>query len=165
MWSFINCYNNNNTNCVNISASSSYIAGVFYVYSKKNDAQKVINKLPIRTAGTIIGSIVMTIGLGTYISYNHFVETPLREQALVCESCSLTRGAGIGAVFTGIGMLSVSSVHAYQYVPDKRFLKLTRHSLNSLTGSVYGCVLLLIGSFCGMAITNKLISELKSAKS
>ena len=138
------------------------MAGVFYVYSRKRAFHEVIHKLPGKTAGVLIGSIIAATGVGTSITYRNLVEKPLLDRTLECDSCGLTRGAGIGGLFTFVGMLGVSSVHAYQFVTDKSILNLTRHSFRSITSTVYGCTILLIAMFCGMAVTHKIIRDIRA---
>lgn len=99
--------------------------------------------------------------VGAASSYDYFVEQPVLEKKIGdCASCVLTRGTAVGAGFTGVGMvLTTATIHAYHFQPSLNGTQLIQHSVNTLSKSLYGCLLLFIAGAVGTATAHKLCRE------
>merc|ERR1712150_235737 len=139
-----------------ITGSLCYTAGINYVYRQKMDGLKIVRKLPGGLAGGLVGLTLTGVGVGSAYCFSRLVEQPLGNKELDCSSCSLTRGAGVTAGFTGAGMLGVTSIYAHHFQPNMGPISLSVHSFNFHCRSAYGCLFLLIGGFTGLDLARKL---------
>ena len=138
-----------------ISASLSYVAGIFYAYTRQKEGHSPVRRLPGGASGALISLAVTGVAIGTSVTFNLLVEEPIKEKSLDCASCALTRGAGTSAGFSGLGMMAITTVHAYRFERGNA-PKLVLHAFNNLSKNLYGCLFLFLGGFVGMAIASDL---------
>ena len=132
------------------------MSGVVYVYQQKVNGLKILQRMPSKMAGGLVGLTLATVAAGSTLTFHELVQRPVEEKQLDCSSCALTRGAGSTAAFTGAGMLTVTSIYAHHFQPKTGLANLLLHSLNFHRGGVNGFLFMFIGGFTGLALARKL---------
>ena len=136
----------------------SYCTGVYYIYTRKKAGLTQLRKTTRATA-PLVALTLTGLCAGSALAMDYFVSSPVKSKAMTCDSCSMTRGYATGTVFSGTGMMLLTSIYAYHYVPDPTATKVVLQSFKILKGSVFAPFCILISGLVGLALASKINRE------
>ena len=88
-------------------------------------------------------------------SFQKLVDDPISAGQLPCESCAIVRGSSITGGSTALGMLGVTAVHSYHFLPEVQGSVLVKHAASTIAKSLYGTILIALSFLVGFAVTQK----------
>jgi len=127
---------------------------VSITYTHKEAGVKQLLKKS-KAVGPILLLTLAGVSAGAAVAMDHLVMRPVKAKELMCESCSMTRGAGVTAGFTSLGMLAITTIYSYHFVPEPSATKTLIHSFNVLRGGAFAYTIIFISGLVGLAVAKK----------